>query len=242
MTHTRDPLKRVGHKGADLIEPGNTAASFDAALAHGVDMIELDVLPERWSKSRPGGRLMLAHDYDDLARREPLTLEEGLAHLASDAFSELDFIVDVKLPGYESQVVEALARSGLSGRTLVSTTYRSSLAELRQVDGDLRLAWSVPRAKRDYTRSPLLAVPALVALAVIKRVLPARASAAIRGRLCDAIMAHWRLASPALVRAVTAAGGDLFVWTVDHAERIRELEQLGVTGVITNDPRLFDPA
>ena len=40
-------MRRVGHKGADLIEPGNTLASFDAALAHGVDMIELDVLPER---------------------------------------------------------------------------------------------------------------------------------------------------------------------------------------------------
>ena len=40
-------MLRIGHKGADLIEPGNTLASFDAALAHGVDMIELDVLPER---------------------------------------------------------------------------------------------------------------------------------------------------------------------------------------------------
>ena len=39
-------LRRVGHKGADHIAPGNTAASFDAAVAAGVDMIEFDVLPE----------------------------------------------------------------------------------------------------------------------------------------------------------------------------------------------------
>ena len=39
-------LRRVGHKGADHIAPGNTLASFDAALAAGVDMIEFDVLPE----------------------------------------------------------------------------------------------------------------------------------------------------------------------------------------------------
>ena len=38
-------MKRVGHKGADLIVPGNTPESFDAALALGVDMIEFDVLP-----------------------------------------------------------------------------------------------------------------------------------------------------------------------------------------------------
>ncbi len=38
-------LRRVGHKGADHIAPGNTTASFDAALAADVDMIEFDVLP-----------------------------------------------------------------------------------------------------------------------------------------------------------------------------------------------------
>ena len=40
-------LIRVGHKGADAIAPGNTLASFDAALAAGVDMIEFDVLADR---------------------------------------------------------------------------------------------------------------------------------------------------------------------------------------------------
>ena len=55
------PLRRVGHKGADLIAPGNTPASFDAALAAGVDMIEFDVLPEdRWPA-----------DNDDAARARP---------------------------------------------------------------------------------------------------------------------------------------------------------------------------
>jgi glycerophosphoryl diester phosphodiesterase len=29
------------------------------------------------------------------------------------------------------------------------------------------------------------------------------------------------------------------VWTVDDGPRIGKLERLGVTGVITNDPRLF---
>ena len=59
---------RVGHKGADLIAPGNTAASFEAALACGVDMIEFDVLPMYPDGE---GELYLAHDYTDLrARRD----------------------------------------------------------------------------------------------------------------------------------------------------------------------------
>ena len=52
-------------------------------------------------------------------------------------------------------------------------------------------------------------------------------------------MANWRLVTPELVEALDAAGGELYVWTVDDAERIRALEDLGVTGVITHDPRLF---
>jgi glycerophosphoryl diester phosphodiesterase len=237
-------MRRVGHKGADLIEPGNTLASFDAALTHGVDMIELDVLPGLVPGERPGsgrGPLILAHDYEDAGEREPLSLEQGLSHLASAPFAAIDLIVDLKLPGYESRVVEALGNAGLKERAIISTTYRNSLARLREADPSLRLAWSVPRARRDYTRSIVMAGPALVALRVMRRTLPKRAEAALRGGLCDAISAHWRLISPALVAAVKSAGGELYAWTVDHSPQIRRLEQLGVTGVITNDPRLFGP-
>jgi glycerophosphoryl diester phosphodiesterase len=236
-------MRRVGHKGADLIEPGNTRASFDAALAHGVDMIELDVLPERRPSEEQGvrenARLVLAHDYEDAGERTPLTLEEGLEHLTSESFAAVDFIIDLKLPGYEARVLEALAQAGLSERAMVSTTYRESLERLRDADPRARIAWSVPRARRDYTDSRLMLVPALVVLAVMRRTLPRRAASAIHGRLCDAVMAHWRLVTPRLVSAISDAGGELYVWTVDHAPRIRQLEELGVTGVITNDPRLF---
>ncbi len=54
-------------------------------------------------------------------------------------------------------------------------------------------------------------------------------------------MSHWALVTPAMVRAVEGAGGELYVWTVDDASEIARLERLGVTGVITNDPRLFGP-
>jgi glycerophosphoryl diester phosphodiesterase len=228
-------MLRVGHKGADLIEPGNTLASFDAALEHGVDMIELDVLPTR----PEGGQLLLAHDYEDASERQPLTIEEGFAHLASERYGAIEFIVDLKLPGYETRVVDALAAAGLRDRALVSSTYRESLGRLRAYDRNLRIGWSVPRARRDYTTSPLMKIPALVVLSVLKRTLPRQAGRALREGLCDAVMAHWRLVSPALVRSVSEAGGDLYVWTVDEAPRIRELKTLGVTGVITNDPRLF---
>jgi glycerophosphoryl diester phosphodiesterase len=232
-------VRRIGHKGADLIEPGNTLASFDAALAHGVDMIELDVLPERDGERR----LILAHDYEDAARRSSLTLEEGLAHFRSDAYDGVELDVDLKLPGYEARVVEALRERGLIERTLLSSQYLESLVRVRRAEPALRLGWSVPRASRDYTKSPLyISLPMLALIELIKRALPAKAAGAIRGGRCEAIMAHWRLVTPRLVRAVDEAGGEVYVWTVDEAPRIRAFEEMGVTGVITNDPRLFAPA
>ena len=234
-------MLRIGHKGADLIEPGNTLASFDAAVHHGVDMIELDVLPERppASADLERDRLILAHDYEDAAERQPLTMAEGFAHLASDRFAGIAFIVDLKLPGYETRVVDALRTAGLRERALVSSTYRESLVRLRAYDPDLRVGWSVPRARRDYTSSKLMILPALAVLSVMRRTLPRQAGQALRDGHCHAVMAHWRLVTPALVASIDRAGGDLYVWTVDHAPRIRELNTLGVTGVITNDPRLF---
>jgi glycerophosphoryl diester phosphodiesterase len=227
-------LRRVGHKGADLIEPGNTRPSFDAALEHGVDMIELDVLPER-----DGGRLVLAHDYEDAERRQPLTLDEGLSHLASDPFSAIELIVDLKLPGYELPVLEALERHGLTSRSLVSTMYRQSLERVRATSPATKLGWSVPRARRDYTRSPFMVAPAIAALRAMRIAMPRRARSAIEAGVCDALLAHWRLVTPRLVAAVKRAGGELYVWTVDDGRRIEALGELGVTGVITNDPRLF---
>jgi glycerophosphoryl diester phosphodiesterase len=233
------PLRRVGHKGADLIAPGNTRESFDAALAAGVDMIEFDVLPVRW----PGEAdtpLVLAHDFEH-PLEHAMTLDEGLAHLAAEAFVGVELDVDLKLPGYEERVVEALRTHGLVERTLISSQYMRSLVRIRALEPRLRLGWSVPRARRDYTKSWLWLLPALSALALMRHRLPGLASGHLGARRVDAVMAHERLATPALVRSVHAAGGELYVWTVDDAAKIRRLEAMGVDAVITNDPRLFEP-
>jgi glycerophosphoryl diester phosphodiesterase len=232
--------RRVGHKGAGRLAPGNTPASFEAAVRAGVDMIEFDVLSERPDGS---GRLLLAHDYGALhGAQAPLTLEEGLEHLASDAYAGIELDVDVKLPGYGERVVRALRAAGLVERSLVSSTYPRDLDAMRAIEPSLRVGWSVPRARRDYTENRLTKAPTLALLGAYRALLPGRVRTALRAGRFDAIMAHWRLVTAALVRAVADGGGELYAWTVDDAATMARMTALGVHGIITNDPTLFTSA
>jgi len=233
--NARSP-RRVGHKGADLLAPGNTLESFRAAMSAGVDMIEFDVLSEHVDGS---GRLLLAHDYEDMHGRAPLNLEQALEYLAGDEFAGVELDVDVKIPGYGGRVVRALREKGLIERSLVSGMYTSELDAIRALEPGLRLGWSVPRLRRDYTADMLTAIPALVILSGYRALLPRRARAALLAGRFDAIMAHWRLVTGALVRAVAEGGGELYAWTVDDGAQIARLSAMGVDGIITNDPRLF---
>lgn len=227
-------MKRVGHKGAHHIAPGNTVASFDAALACGVDMIEFDVLPERGT-----GRLLLAHDLQDARRPDVIELAEGLAHLRSTAYDAVELDVDLKATGYEERVLDELRAHGLLERSLVSTMEPESLRTIRRLDPAVRIGLSIPKLRRDLLASRWTRYPTYAAAGAARRVIPFRAARAIRGGRFDALMCHWALVTPQLVRAVARAGGELYVWTVDDGPRIAMLEALGVAGVITNDPRLF---
>lgn len=233
----RAVVRRIGHKGADLIVPGNTLASFDAALAAGVDMIEFDVL----SANADGtGELYLAHDPRHLDGAP--TLAEGLAHFAADAYTGVDLDVDLKLPGYEARVCAALQEAGLASRTLISTMEEESIPLVRAAAPEIRLGWSVPKVRRNYLAHPVTKPLALAAARWARRRIPPRARQYVRDGQIDAVMSHWALVDTRFAAAIAGAGAELYVWTVDDPVVMRRLAATdGVTGIITNDPRLFDP-
>ena len=197
----------------------------------------------RAPRARDGsGELLLAHDYEDAAGRRAHTLDEGLEHFAGAAYDGIELDVDLKLTGYEERVVAALREHGLADRALVSTMENASLKLLRERHPELRLGWSLPRMRRDPLANPRhdaarggrpdLRAPRRC------RASPPTASAAARSTRSWPTGGSSR---PRLAAAVGGAGGELYAWTVDDAARIAGLERCGVTGVITNDPRLFGP-
>jgi glycerophosphoryl diester phosphodiesterase len=220
-------LIRVGHRGAPAVAPDNTIESFDAAVAIGVDMIEFDVLPGR----RRPGELFVAHDYGALARHPPLTLDAVLAHFATAPFEGVRLQLDVKRRGHEQAVLAALDAHALRERAFITTGVGAVLVRMRELAPELALGWTVPDL-------PLVnELPTVGHL--YRRGIPERAAARIRSGAINALVAHWSMVTARLVDAVTGAGGEIYVWTVDDAALIERLAALGVTGVISNDPRLF---
>jgi glycerophosphoryl diester phosphodiesterase len=222
--------RRVGHSiitaGADLDQ---LAGHLEGAAW---DMVELDVLAR-------GDELIVAHSLDELDHPRPVRFADALRALRELLPEHVELDVDLKSVGYERAVLDTLRALELVPRTLVSTMEASSLRVLRAEAPELRLGLSVPKARRDYLSHPLTRPAAYAMLAYLRRVMPRQAARAVRSGLADAIMAHWGVVTPALVRAVSEAGGELYVWTVDDAQRLRSLHALGVSAVITNDRELF---
>lgn len=225
--------RRVGHS---IIRAGGALEDLEARLAGAAwDMVELDVL-------RSGDELVVAHDPTDLEHPHQIPFTTALQRLRELLPDTVELNVDIKTTGYELAVLDTLRSLDLVPRTLVSTMEVTSLQLLREAAPELRLGLSVPKVRRNYLAHRLTRPMAYALLAYLRRVLPTRTAAALRSGVADAIMAHWGVVTPRLVNAVHGAGAELYVWTVDDPCRLVALEELGVTGVITNDRELFSRA
>lgn len=236
-------LRLVGHKGADLIVPGNTLASFEAAVEAGVDTIETDVLwTEDGHPRRPAAErspLVIAHDWHDAARRQPLTLAEGLDAFTQAPLDRVEIDLDIKLPGREKEIVAALRERDLLGRAMVSTMELSTIAKIGELEPSLRRGWTYPKVRRDWASKRWARGPMIAALVAMRQRLPAIAARAVPKMGIDSMWVYHPIVSRRLAAVTGAAGVELIAWTVDDLARMRALLAAGVTGLCSNDPRLF---
>jgi glycerophosphoryl diester phosphodiesterase len=238
-----DGLRLVGHKGADLIAPGNTLESFRAAVEAGVDTIEIDVLWRRDGHPRIVAAertpLVIAHDWHDAERREPLTLAKTLDAFAAAPLDRVEVDLDIKLPGREEEIVAALRDRDLLGRAMVSTMELSSLAKIRELEPGLRRGWTYPRVTKDWTSKRWAKAPMFGALVAMRQTLPGLAAKELPEMGVESMWVYHPLISRRLARITRLAGVELIAWTVDDLPRMNRLLAMGVTGLCSNDPRLF---
>jgi glycerophosphoryl diester phosphodiesterase len=247
-------MLRIGHKGADALVPGNTIVSFEKAIGIGVDAIEFDVLwTEDGHPSIPEAKrtpLVVAHDWAAAAaadeRDETLTLDAALEAFTRAPLDQVKINLDIKLPGRDDEVFEAVLRQGLMERTMISTMETSTLKRLRElkrqqgIEQGLSLGWTVPKVTRDWLGMPKVIRPALAAGLVSVRVrMPGQVRRGIPELGVDSVWAFFGVVTPRLVATVHDTGRKLYVWTVDDPEKIKWLTGLGVDGICSNDPRLL---
>jgi glycerophosphoryl diester phosphodiesterase len=183
--------------------------------------------------------LIVAHDWHDAERRTPLTLDEALDAFLEPPLDRVEVDLDVKLAGREEELVEAIRERDLLGRAMISTMELSTLARVRELEPRLRRGWTYPKVTRDWGSKRWARAPMLAALVAMRRRLPAIAARALPEMGVDSMWVYHPLVSPRLARATRTAGIELIAWTVDDLPRMRKLVAAGVTGLCSNDPRLF---
>jgi glycerophosphoryl diester phosphodiesterase len=219
----RRPLV-IGHRGAGSDAPENTIASFEAAIAVGVDLVEFDVAPG----------LRVAHDPDRIGADAP-TLDEVLALLATAAVGAH---VDLKLPGYEAEAVAAVRRHGLEGAAVVSTAFASSARRVHDLAPGLPVAIGYPRDRHGVSRLAWPAALTRTGAAALRAAMPLRVPLLLRSSQASVLALHHMLCSPSAVAAAHRAGATVFGWTANEPETVLRLNAAGVDAIVSDDPRL----
>jgi len=234
-------LRLVGHKGADLIAPGNTVESFHAAAAAGVDTIEMDVLwlPDSHLPLEQRAPLVIAHDWEDAERRTPLKLTEALDAFLEPPLDGIEIDLDIKLPGREEELVEALRERDLVGRAMISTMEMHTLRRILELEPELRRGWTYPRVTKDWSSKRWARGPMLGAMVAMRHRLPGLAAQKLPQFGVAAMWVYHPLVTPRLARICDLAKVELIAWTVDELPQMQKLVAAGVDGICSNDPRLF---
>lgn len=212
----------IGHRGAAAIAPENTLAALQAAVDAGADLVEFDIGPD----------LQLAHSAEE-APAEQVSLDTALEFLRDHA---VGIHADVKLPGYEPAVVDAIRRHGMEERGLCSTAFAVTSRRLSRLAPALPRAIGYPRDRYGVSQLSWPAGMKRTGAAALRQVMPLRIPLLLRVARADVLSLHQTLCSRAAVRAAHAFGAPVLAWTANDPATVRRLADAGVDAIVSDDP------
>ena len=241
----------VGHRGNRAHAPENTLPSFAEAVALGVDAVELDV------RLSADGEVVVMHDptverttngtgvVSELTWAQLSALNAGYrfsgdggrtwpwrgrgAHVPRFAdvlaqFPTTPFLIEIKVPEVARPLRRVIEAAGAAARCIVESFHHAAGVEF------VGSGIAVGASQRD--------VAALLPRAILRMTAP---------HVGFAFMAipPWHMGIPVpvggLVACTRAAGAPVHVWTVNDASTAERLWNVGVSGIITDDPALLLP-
>ena len=223
----QDRFLLFGHRGASGLAPENTLAGFAAAVAFGVDGVELDA-------RMADGEIVVIHD----ERVDRTTNGVGFV-------SEMSFPALRRLDAGDGERIPTLAEvlAAVPARVAVNV-------ELKSADA----AAPVARLLAGERRPLLVSSFDHGLLARFRDACPAVPCAPLARRWSDSLeevaaeLDAWsiniadRIATPARVAKVRGWGRRCLVYTVGALRRARALAEMGATGVFTDYPDRLAPA
>lgn len=246
LAYPDDRLVCWGHRGMPSAAPENTLASFEAAIAAGVDGIELDVM------ATADGVLVVRHDFDlervsdgvglvedvtyaqlarlNAAHRWPDDAPPQAIPRLEDALEMLpdSLLINIELKaqrwrsvGLEEKVIEQVRRFGLLERTIVSSFNPNWLLTVRRLEPRLALGY----LWWDVDVPWFLARPNFFNLVRPEFLHPS----------ADLVTAD-------VVRRAHRRGVKVNAWTVNNGPLVARLKSLGVDGIFTDYPALVRAA
>jgi glycerophosphoryl diester phosphodiesterase len=221
---------RIGHRGAAGLAPANTLAGLDAALAAGLDGVEIDVVAI-------DGVVRLAHSARERTGESP-TLDDALA-LIAERGADVLVQVDVKRPGYEEPVVEALGRHDLRARAVVTSYFHWTLRTVRRVAPEVAIGVGYPYDRTGLAERYLPERAVRIGLGAMRRALPRRIDGMMRASGADAAMLHHLVLSATVMDRCRALDVPVWAWTVNDPAALDRVLRLGVDAVITDEPGIF---
>jgi glycerophosphoryl diester phosphodiesterase len=214
----------IGHRGAAAVAAENTLASLEAAIAAGADIVEFDISPG----------LRLGHSLEELPATE-LSLDAALEFLGG---TDIGLHLDVKLPGYEDDVLEALRRHRLEDRAYVSTAFARTGRRIAARAPGCTVAIGYPRDRVGISQLRWPGTLTRAGAASLRQVMPARVPLLLRWAQANALSLHHTLCSRAAVSVAHRLGAPVLAWTANDPEAVRRLVAAGVDGIVSDDPQM----
>lgn len=204
----------LGHRGARAVKsiPENTLASFDRALAEGCDGFEFDV------RLTEDGEAVVCHDPSvgklkiDRATAQQLPALPRLREVLQRYQASAFLDIEMKVRGLERITLDLFLRHKPRRGFVVSSFAPGVLKAFRAQDSTipLGLICETKTQLRFWTELPV-----------------------------EYVIPHYALAEPEFIRKVKGAGKRVIVWTVNDPAEMRRFAELGVDGIISDDPGLL---
>lgn len=248
------PVRNLAHRGGSMLAPEATLAAFRAAAEAGADALEMDV------RRTADGALVVIHDAlvdrttDGSGPVASLRLEELRSLNAGHHFRgpdgtfpyrakpvrvptfdevlashpDLRLVVEMKTPDTAEPLCRAIRAAGREMETLVAAFDRESLQRFR-------------------TACPAVATGGSFGEVVTFLALSLGRLAGLHDGAFDALLVSevsgpLRVVTPQFLRSARQAGLPVIVWTVNRPEEMRRLLDVGVGGILTDDPAALSAA